>query len=237
MLRINMMFLVLSLVCGKVFANIGVELDVVFRDSTVQCRYLYVLRPNTDRTNDTLAVFDTLSFSGQSRTSLFYSVSSKGKDMLSLVDSSGICIESKPFSVSPLHTVFTVVVGQRQILVTGKDYLYPQRNEDERSYFIFLFLFFSVKILITAIFNFVSKLHKRNISIAAGAFLLSAFAEWFLPLHYLYRFLITMLSEYMLIALVGRKSISRLRAAMLVLVVNFCGYGIIAILFLLFVFW
>lgn len=236
MFRICPLLLVLLLVRGNLFAGIGVELDVVFKDS-IQCRYLYVFSPNAKGTNDTLALFDTLSFKGQSRVSLFYSARSAGKNMLSIVDSGGVHIESKPFRVSPQRTVFTVAAGQEQILVTGKDYLYPQKNEDERSYYIFLLISFSVKILITAIFIFVSRLPKRIISIASGAFLLSVFIDWFLPVIYLYRFLIIMLAEYLLIALVGRKSVSRLRAALLVLVVNLTGYGIIAIMYLMYVFW
>jgi hypothetical protein len=45
-----------------------------------------------------------------------------------------------------------------------------------------------------------------------------------------------MLAEYLLIAFVGRKFISRLRAAQLVLVVNTAGYGIIAFMYLIYVF-
>jgi len=233
----KLFFLFLIFTFGKAFAGIGVELDVVFNDSTVQCRYLYVLGHDTKKANDTLAVFDTLSFIGQSRVSLFYSVGSAGKNILSMVDSGGVHVESKPFSVSSRQTVFTVGIGQQQILVTGKDFLYPLKKEDKHSYFVFLLFFFVIKSLIVVIFNTVSQLSKRNIPIAAGAFLLSVFVDWFLPLNYLYRFLLVMLTEYLLIALAGRKSISWLRAAMLVLVVNIIGYGMIISLYLLYVFW
>jgi len=236
MLRtVTLLFLIFTF--EKAFAGIGVELDVVFNDSTVQCWHLYVLRHDTKKANDTLAVFDTLSFIGQSRVSLFYSVGSARKNILSMVDSDGVHVESKPFSVSPWQTVFTVGIGQHQIFVTGKDFLYPRKKENEHSYIVFLLIFFAVKSLIVAIFNTVLKLLKRNIFIATGAFLLSAFIDWLLPINYLYRFLIIMLTEYLLIALVGCKSISWLRAAMLVLIINIVGYGIITILYLLYVFW
>lgn len=224
-------------VCGKIFAGIGVELDVVFRDSTLQCRYLYALSPNPGGVTDTLAVFDSLSFNGQSRVSLFYVAGSSSDHMLSMLDSSGLYLESRMFGVSPQRTTFTVVIGRQQIKVASKDYIYPQKNEDERSYFVFLFIFFVVKILMVTVFFFSSKLPKRIITISSGAFLLSAFVDWVLPINYLYRFLIIAIVEYLLIAFVGRKSISRLQAALLVLVVNMVGYGLIAVLYLSFVFW
>jgi hypothetical protein len=236
MLRKSILILLLTLACGKVFAEIGVELDVVFNDSTVQCRYLYVLSPNAAGTNDTLAVFDTLSFNGQNRVSLFYTVGSEEKNILALVDSDGLHIKSNSFGISPQHTAFVVHVGQQQIKVAAKDYLYPLKNEDERSYFVFLLIYFVVKIVISAIFIFSSKLPKRLIFIASGAFLLSAFVDWFLPIHYLYRFAAAALAEYLMIATFGRKSISWLQASALVVIVNVAGYGIIAILYLMFVF-
>ena len=229
-------YLMLTFYCSKTFGNIDVELDVAFRDS-VQCRYLYVLSPNVEGTNDTLVVFDTLSFNGQNRVSLFYPINSGRKNMLSIVDSDGLHIESNIFRISPQRTTFIVHVGQQQIKVNGGDYLYLLKNEDERSYYIFLLIFFVVKIIIVAIFVFSSKQRKRLISIASGAFLLSAFAEWFLPIYYLYRFLIVVFIEYFLISIIGRKSISLLRAAVLVSMVNIIGFGIIALLYLGFVFW
>jgi len=237
MLRLDTFFLLLSLACGKALAGIGVELDVVFIDSTVQCRYLYVLAPGANAVNDTLAVFDTLSFNGQNRVSLFYSVHSGRKNMLSMVDSSGLRVESKPFRVSPERTAFTVVAGQHKIEVSGKDYHYLRKNDDERSYYVFLFIFVTVKILITTIFNFVTKQRKRIVAIASGAFLLSSFIDWLFPLNYLYRFLMIILAEYLLIALIGRKFISWQQAAKLILTVNMIGFGLIAILYLLYVFW
>lgn len=234
MLRIRILFLLLMLTCGKLFANSVVELDVVFKDSTIQCRYLYVLVPEA---NDTLAVFDSLSFNGKNRVSLFYSAGFDGKNLLSIVDSGGVHIKSKPFMTSPRRTVFSVVVGRRQIEVTGKDYLYLRKNDNERSYYVFLFIFVIIKILITIIFGFASKQRKRIVAIASGAFLISAFIDWLFPIDYLYRFLMILLAEYLAIALTGHRFISWLRAAMLVLTVNIIGFGMIAILYLLYVFW
>jgi len=236
MSRIGTLFLLL-LACGKMFAGIGVELDVVCRDSTVQCRYLYVLCPAADGTTDTLAIFDSFSFNGKNRASLFYSVPSSGKNTLLMIDSAGLQIESNHFRVSPRRTTFSVVVGQQQIEVVAKDYLYLRKNENEQSYYAFLLIFFVVKIIITVIFVLTSKLPGRIISIASGAFLLSAFIDWLFPISYLYRFLMIILAEYLLIALVGRKFISRLQAAGLVLIVNIAGFGIIDILYLLYVFY
>ena len=223
--------------CGKLFAGIGVELDVVFSDSTIQCRYLYVLHPAANGANDTLAVFDTLSFNGINRVSLFYSVHSGGINALSMVDSAGVHFVSNTFRVSPRHTVFAVVVGERQIEVAGKDYLYLRKNDNEQSYYVFLLIFFAVKLLMTTVFVLLSKLPKRIIFIASGAFLLSAFIDWLFPLNHLYRLFLIMLTEYLLIALAGRKSISWLRAALLVLVVNLIGFGIIVFLYIMYVFW
>ena len=244
MLRTGTLYLWLMLICGKAFAGIGVELDVIFKDnlrqadgSTVQYRYLYVLCPTANGTNDTLAVFDTLSFNRKNRISLFYFVHSDEKNKLLMVDSSGEHVESNFFKVSPHRTTFSVTVGEQQIEVAGKDYLYLRKNENEQSYYVFLLIFFVVKLLITVIFVLLSKLPGRIISIAAGAFLLSAFIDWLFPLNYLYRILLTMLAEYLLIALIGRKSISWLRAAMLVFAVNIAGTGIIVILYLMYVFW
>ena len=236
MLRIGTVFL-LWFVCGKTLAGIDVELDVVFNALTVQCRYLYVLCADTKKTTDTLAIFDSLSFNRQNRVSLFYSASSTGENMLSMVDAEGTHVTSEPFNVSHLQTVFTVAVDRQHISVTGKNFLYPLKNEDKSSFFVFLLIFFTVKILIATISIFISKLPKRIIPIAAGAFLLSVFIDWFFPFNYLYRFLIAMLIEYLIIALVGRKSISWLRAALLVVVVNMAGYGIIALLYIFYVFW
>ena len=237
MLKTGTLFILLSLSCGKLLANINVELDVFFSDSTVNCRYLYVLATSTNGTNDTIAVFDSLSFYGHKRVSLFYSVRSNKKNTLSMVDTAGVYVTGKPFRVSPHRTTFLVDVGQLQIKVSPKDYLYPLKNEDEQSYFVFLTIFFVIKSLITIFFVFVTKQRKRIIAIAAGAFLLSAFIDWFLPVNYLYRFLMIILAEYMLFALIGRKFISWLWAAILVLTVNLIGFGLIASLYISYVFW
>ncbi len=237
MMRICAIFFLLLVICGRAVAGVNIELDVVFRDSTKQCQFLYILVPNAEGNNDTLAVFDTLSFNKQSRISLFYTAPSDRKNLISIVDTSGLHLESRPFKVSSEQTTFTVFIKKHQVKVVNKDYLYPQKNEDKQSYFFFLLIFFIVKILIATIYIFISKLPKRLISIAAGTFLLSAFIDWFLPYNYFYRLLITALVEFLLIFLVGRKSIPWFRAILLVILVNVVGFGIIVTAYLLYVFW
>lgn len=115
-------FLFFTLLSENTFSNIDVELDVVFRDSTVQTRYLYVLCSDK---NDTVAVFDTLSFNGYDRVSLFYSVNGRNENMLAMLDSGGVQFESKPFTVSPRSNIFSVIIDNRKISVEKKSYLYP----------------------------------------------------------------------------------------------------------------
>ena len=222
---------------GRAHAGVSVELDVVFNDTTIRRPSMYVLVPNAYGTNDTLAAFDSLSFYGLNRVSLFYTARSNQRNILSMVDSSGVYMESKPFRVSPQRANFKVMVGQQHIKVSNKDFLYPQKNDDQRSYFAFLTIFLAIKILITAGFVFSSKQRKRIVIIALTVFLVSAFMDWFLPINYVYRLLTMMLSEFLLIALVARKSILWRQAALLVLTVNSLGFGLIAILYLWFVFW
>ena len=114
-------FLLFAFVVGNTFSNIDVELDVAFRDSTVNCRYLYVI---CNEKNDTLAVFDTLSFNGYDRVSLFYYAKDEGKNTIAMIDTSGAHLESNTFVVSPRRKVFSVVIDNRQINVRGKNYLY-----------------------------------------------------------------------------------------------------------------
>jgi hypothetical protein len=235
-MRIYTLLLIGMFACAKAFAGIDVELEVVFRDSVPQCCYLYVLSPNAG-TNDTLAVFDTLSFDGRSRISLFYTAAAGSNQFLSLVNPDGQHRQSRMFKVLPQRTGFVVMVGQRRINIINTDYLYPRKNGDERSYFVFLLFFFAVKFCIVVAFVFTAQLPRRNIAISSGAFLLSAFIDWMLPIPYLYRFLMMVLAEYLLIALVGRRSVSWFRAALLVLVVNMVGFGLITSLYLWFVFW
>ena len=228
-----MLFLFTLFIFGNMFAEANVELDVVFSDSTVQCKYLYVLGANT---GDTLAVFDTLSFNRQNRVSLFYTANKGGKNILLLVDSEGALSESKPYNIM-YSNVFSVAVGKEQISVNKRDFLYFRKNSDNKSYFVFLLFFFTVKSLITFFFVFLSALHRRVAAFASGAFLLSALIDWFFPLHYFYRLFVTLLAEYLFIAILGRKSISWLWTAILVMVVNFVSFGIIAFLFILHALW
>lgn len=237
LLRVFPAFFLLFGSSGKAFADFGIELDVVFKDSTGRYRFLYVLDAGPVASGDTLAAFDTLSFNRQRRVSLFYTVPAASDNILSVVDTAGTIVSSTPFSVSSQQTTFVAVVDTHRIKVAGRDYLYPQKNEDPQSYFYFLLIFFMVKVIITAIFIFASKLPRRLIFIASGAYLLSAFIDWFLPLHYFFRFLAIALIEYLLIALFGRKAASPLRIGLLVIVVNVVGFGLIVLTYLLYVFW
>jgi hypothetical protein len=237
LLQICAVFFLLFGSSGKAFADFGVELDIVFKDSTNRYQFLHVLGTEPDNAGDTLAVFDTLSFNRQRRVSLFYTVSAASENIISVVDTAGKITVSKPFDVSPRQTTFVAVVDAHQIKVAGKDYLYPRKNEDPHSYFYFLLIFFIVKVVITAIYIFTSKLPERLIFIASGAYLLSAFIDWFLPLQYLFRFLAIVLIEFLLIALFGRKAASPLRIGLLIIVVNAVGFGFIILTYLLYVFW
>ena len=245
MLRICTLFLLLTFHGGMLFANIDVELDVVFKDTTVQCRYLYVLSQDRYEIRDTLAVFDTLSFKRNDRVSLFYTVENDKTNILLMVDSAGMVIESKPFRIFSgrvLRTrnapaVFTVVIEHEKISVANKNYLYLKKNENLTSYLAFLFIFLTVKLLITTYFVLLSALPKRIIAFASCFFILTAFIDWFIPLYYIYRFFITILAEFLLISVIGRKFISWLQAAMLILIVNIAGFGIIAFMYILYVFW
>ncbi len=234
-LRICTVFLLL-IPCEKTVADVNVELDVFFKDSTQRCRFLYVLGTDSEGSADTLAVFDTLEFNNRQRVSLFYSVHSDSENTISIVDTAGQSLMSKPFKVSSQRTTFVVTVHPQRIKVTVKDYLYPRKNEDEQSYFFFLLIYFVVKVLIAIGYILVRKLPLRLISIASGAFLLGAFIEWFLPLHYFWRFLMTVLVEFLLIAFFGRKLISVFRAGLLTLIVNIIGFGIIFAAYLFYVF-
>ena len=228
------LILFLLFACGTTFANIDVELDVILGDSTVQCRYLYVLSPAESAGRyDTLVAFDTLSFNAQRRMSLFYSVKTDKEHILSIVDSAGMFIESKPFAVTSQRAAYTVVVDREKISVTSNDYYYPQQNED----FIYLMVFFGVKFLMTIIFVMSSKFPKRIVSIASGAFLLSALIDLHFDISYLYRFLLILLADYLLIAFVARKSISPLWASIFVLTVNLAGYGVAMFLYLFYVYY
>jgi hypothetical protein len=222
---------------GKVLADFDVELDVFFKDSTLNGRYLYVLEFSQGKSADTLAVFDSLAFNRQDRISLFYNSEQIRETKLVYIDTSGLNLNSKIFKPSPGRTTFAVSINRQNIKIVNKDFAYPQKNEDEQSYLYYLSIFVFVKILIAMVFIFASTLPKRLISISSGTFLLSVLIDWNLPLHYFIRFLITALAEFLLISLIGRKHISWLQSVLLVIIVNIAGFGIILGGYLLYVFW
>jgi len=135
-------------------------------------------------------------------------VENAGKNKLSMTDFNGLQFESKPFIVSLQRSLFMITVDQQQISVAKKNFIYPKKTENEKSYFVFLLIFFFVKVFISTILILFSKFPKRVIAIVSGAFLISSFIDWYFPVYYLYRLVITMLVEYILIAIVGRKHIS-----------------------------
>ncbi len=237
MMRTCILFLLLLPAFIKSFAGIGIELDIAFSDTTFRCQYLYVLSPNSSGANDTLVVFDSLSFNKYNRVSLFYTVAEDRENMILAVDADGQERRSRLFKISPNRTTFAVSIKPQHINVSVKDFLYPLKYGNEESYLFFLLIFFVIKIFTTAIYIFVSRMPFRLILIAAGAYLLTSFIDWMFPVEYLFRFILVMVAEYLLIAFFGRKSISWLRAALLVLVVNAVCFGIIAIAYILFVFW
>jgi len=215
-----------------------VELDVVFVDTTFFVKYLYVISSEINgATGDTLALFDTLSFNRHDRVSLFYSVSNKRNSIISIVDSDGIQIESKPFRIRTtrrnLPAVFAVVVENRQVTVAKRDYLHFQKKGSLG----FLVIFVSVKFLIMLCFVMLSTLPKRTIAVASIAFFASGVINWLIPHYFAYKILIYIPLEYLTILLIGRKFISWLPAAFLVLAVNISGLGVIALLYLIHMFW
>ena len=226
--------LLLTLFCGKLYGSIDVELDVLFGDSTVNCRCMYVICIDD---NDTIAAFDTLSFFGYDRASLFYRMNGDGKDKLILLYNDSVLVESNIFEVLARRAVFDVVIWRDKISVSAKDYLYPRKNNNKYSYFIYLLIFFAIKTLLTALYIFIIPLAKRNILIASGVFLISSLIDWSLPVHFFFRFVLTVALEYIMISLIGRKSITWGWSAVLVLLVNISGAGIIALLYFFFSFW
>ena len=237
MFRFCCIFLFFTLLGSKTFNAADVELDVVFSDSTVHCRYLYVISLGDNGLRDTIARFDSLSFNRHDRVSLFYPVNNYAKNMIAFADSQGVHTESEPFRISLLTrsapAIFRVSIGNQQVTVAKRDYFHLQKDEN----LAFVFVMFATKVLIMLFLVMLSALPKRTIAISTGAFFASSLLNWFFPLHYLYSTLISLPAEYLLIALIGRKYISWLRAAILVLVVNIAGFGIIAFLYIVYMFW
>ncbi len=236
-IRLGVVLLLLSALCEKALAGFGVELDMVFKDSTYQCHFLYVLSPNSTGTNDTLVSFDSLAFNRQQRVSLFFNIPQEQKIKLLMYDTDGHVLESKLFKASPQRTIFRVTVHQHRVKITHKDFLYPQKNEDTKSYFFFLWIFFVFKMLVSGIYILAARLPLRLMAVTSGTFLLSSLVDWFLPLSYIYRLCITALFEFLIIAFVGRKSISWIRVAILVFILNITGFGLIFFSYLWYVFW
>jgi hypothetical protein len=225
-------FLLLFLfVFGGLYANIETEFEIVIVDSIPQYRYLSIVSLES---NDTLR-FDPINFNAQERVNLFFKNVFSGKSILLLTDYQGQTISSKPFKISNKRNEFLVFVQSSTIDVTNKTFLYPLKNENKNSYYVFLLLFFVVKMLISYIFISISKLQKRIIFVAAGTFLISSFIDWIFPINYVIRFVLTAIIEYLLITVAGAGLISWKKSCALILVVNIIGFGIIAFAYTLYI--
>lgn len=223
--------------CGNIFAGLNAELDVVFEEPGQQCRFMYILSPDIEGKSDTLAIFDSLAFNRQQRVSLFFPIPQKREIKVSILTAGGQRMESGLFGVSPRQTTFAVSVNSKRIKITGKDFLYPQKNEDERSYVIFSLIFFIVKMLISSVYISVTRLPKPLLAITSGIFILSAFIDWFFPMNYYCRFLFAALFETLLLKVAGRASITWRHTILLATIVNIIGFGIIFALYFMYVLW
>jgi hypothetical protein len=230
------MVLLLFLSC-KIFAGFTIELDVTFNEDSLHYQNIFVIAPDMEEAGDTITIFNSMAFKGQLQTSLFFTASQKQEIKITAVTSDGKEAESRSFQISPQRSTFSVLIDAEKIKVRTKDFLYPQKNDDEKSYFVFLLIFFIVKLLIACIYIFLTKLPKRLISISAGIFLFSGFFEWVLPVNYLIRFFIIALIEFLLIIIFAKKDLTWIQSIILIIIVNLAGFGIIVLSYLIYVFW
>ena len=232
-----MLIFLLFVLCEKNVSGIGVELDVTFADSTLHPCVLYALSSPLEGVVDTLAIFDSLSFSGLQPVSLFFDISRKQEIQLKLVGTNYLIVQSKLFQVSPRKTIYAVSIDAEQINLSHRDFLYLKKKDSYNSYFFFLLIFFVVKTIIAAIYIAIERLPKRLILFLSGIFLLTAFIDWFVPLDYMIRFFIIALAEFFLIALTGRKFISWKQISLLIITVNIVGFGLIFAIYSGYIFW
>ncbi|MDR1866325.1 MAG: hypothetical protein LBR08_12235 [Bacteroidales bacterium] len=224
---------ILPLYCGGLFAAEEVELEVVFPDDAAQCRFLYVL---AETGGDTLAVFDTLSFGRQRRSSLFFPMPRRQSVKLVAVTAGGRHLESRPARVSSHRTTFLATVGDDAIHLSVKDFLYPRKNDSEQAYLVFLLIFFAVKLSLAALFAVVFRLPKTALYAVCGMFMISGLIEWNLPLDYLLRMLVLIALEWIFISIGARKIISPRQTLAMVTTVNIAAFGLIAAVYLAYVF-
>jgi hypothetical protein len=223
----------LMLFCCGTTNGRHIELEVISHDS-LSFRYLYVLDAGN---NDTLAVFDSLYVGGAKRNTLYFSANKAQNIRLLLLTTAWQRIESASFAVSARHPAFAVTIDDLQMNVAGKDFRYPQKNEDDNSYWMFLLIFFAVKILISTAYIYALNLPRSLLYSVSGVFLLSSLIYWSLPVYYLFRILTMLVFEFGLLFLTERKKLPLLHNALLVIAENIAGVGLIEFVYLFYVFW
>ena len=237
MLRISCILLYFSLLSGQAIKDQCVELDVVFNDSTMRCLYLYVICVDNNELRDTLAIFDSLSFNRQDRVSLFYKANNLEKKIISFIDCQGVDTHSKPYGISAFSrntpALFSVILANQQVTIVERDFFYLLKKENLAT----LIIFYISKLLIISLFVTFSTLPKRTAAIASGSFLLSMAIYLLFPFYFVFNILIIIPVEYLFIALIGKKYISWLWAAFLVLGANIISYGIVAFLYYFYYFY
>jgi hypothetical protein len=219
--------------CGTSFAGFNIELDVFSQENAASVRFLHVLAAH----NDTLTVFDSLAFGKQNRSSLFFATPQPQTIKIVALTTDEQSVESEWFEVSPRRTTLLVTIQNDKIDVSAKDFRYPRKNENENSYFVFLLIFLLVKLLITILYMSAFRMPKQLIQSISGAFLFSGVIDWIFPVSYLFRILMIMFVECFLIYFSSRKVISLLQTAILSIVVNIAGSGLIALIYMAYVFW
>ncbi|MDR0713574.1 MAG: hypothetical protein LBF89_04855 [Bacteroidales bacterium] len=207
-----------------------VELNVAACD-TIRYRFLYVI--NTAG-NDTIAAFDSLSFD-RKENSLYFNCEDEPTLRICIVTDRQSAV-SESFTVFSQHTLFYVSLQDDMVNVSIENFQYPQNEENKSAYFVFLLIFFTVKWSISATYIFVMRLPKRLLSVAAGTFLLSAFIDWYLPVNYLFRLPILAFAECGLF-LTAWKILPLKHNILMVSGANIAGFGLIILLYLLFIFW
>ncbi|MDR3093782.1 MAG: hypothetical protein LBU62_03950 [Bacteroidales bacterium] len=218
--------------CGTIYGR-QIELEVIVPDS-LSFRHLYVLNAGN---NDTLAVFDSMYVGYAKRSTLYFPSKEAQYIRLLLLTTSWQRIESASFSISARHSAFTVTINDLQIKVTRRDFRYPQKNEDDNSYWVFLLIFFLVKILISTACIYAMNLPRSLLYSISGVFLLSSLIYWSLPMFYLLRILVMVVFEFGILFLMESKKMPLLHNALLVIAENIAGVGLIELVYLFYVFW
>jgi hypothetical protein len=178
-----------------------------------------------------------LSFETPDRSTLYFSADNNQEIKLIMLTAGWQRMESETFTVSPQQSTLLVTVENDEISISAKDFRYPEKDSNENSYFVFLLIFFAVKLLISIAYIFAFRLPKQLFSIAAGIFLLSAFIDWTLPIHFLLRLASVIAFEFGLFFFTSRKIFPLLHNIVMTIAVNIAGFGLIMLAYLIYVFW